>query len=122
MISLKLVVCCLICLRIDRPVEVDEAGAVTVRKEAGAVTRKAPSETMPIPTAGDVHLLKMTQDILTGIGAASSIALSCMFVSYRSLFVADSQGRTSAIQLSWTDTGGQVQFASIVTLSLRKYV
>jgi hypothetical protein len=32
----------------------------------------------------------------------------------------DSEGKTAAIQLTWTDSGGQVQFAPIVTLALRK--
>jgi hypothetical protein len=39
---------------------------------------------------------------------------------YAAADVEDSKGKTAAIQLTWTDTGGQVQFAPIVTLALRK--
>ena len=64
----------------------------------------------------DTHMLKLTQDILT--------RRTCGSVQpdwfYLALHVEDRDGKTSAIQLTWTDTGGQVQFAPIVTLSLRK--
>ena len=64
-----------------------------------------------------MHLLKLTQDILT---SRAWDAVQPLAWPDLTLLAEDSAGKTSAIQLTWTDTGGQVQFAPIVTLSLRK--
>ena len=65
----------------------------------------------------DTHLLKLTQNILT---RRTRDTVQRQAQLHPALYIDDSAGKTSAIQLTWTDTGGQVQFAPIVTLSLRK--
>jgi hypothetical protein len=64
----------------------------------------------------------MTQDILTSRRAELHATCDVADCRVASIIVEDSEGKTAAIQLTWTDTGGQVQFAPIVTLALRKYV
>jgi hypothetical protein len=91
----------------------------------GAAAQDPPNDTPPARLAAsnpvqDTHLLKMTQDILTSTSAVLHTICDAAKCHVVAVVAEDDKGKTAALQLTWTDTGGQVQFAPIVTLALRK--
>jgi hypothetical protein len=69
----------------------------------------------------DTHLLKMTQDILISRRAVLHTTCDVADCCLAAVVVEDSKDKIAGIQLTWTDRGGQVQFAPIIALAgLRK--